>query len=147
MFSHLDNKMGQPFCCTELIVAAIVSAHSCTSTVHFNTYLPLCSQTPRRLRSAFIKAEDQAAVDAAAGDDGLVDMEQIPTGRQTRLELRRLKLASRLADSDDAADEVEDADDDDPDVQVCDLPSCVSNPSPWSNFRFKHLASIIGDFK
>ncbi|CAL8469143.1 g8684 [Coccomyxa elongata] len=68
--------------------------------------------TPRRLRSAFIKAEDQAAE-----DDGLHDMEQIPTGRQTRLELRRLKLASRLADSDDAADEVEDADDDDADAQ------------------------------
>ena len=80
--------------------------------------MPVYSQAPRKLRSAFIKAEDQAA---AAEDDGLDDMEQIPAGRQTRqtLELRRLKQASRLADTEDAADEVEDADDDDPDAQVC----------------------------
>lgn len=98
--------------------------------------MPLCSQGPRKLRSAFIKAEDQAADNAAAEDDGLDDMAQIPAGRQTRqtLELRRLKQASRLADSEDAADEVEDADEDDPDAQVCDLHPCGSSPSLWSMF-------------
>lgn len=97
---------------------------------------------PRKLRSTFIKAEDQAA-DAAAEDAGLDDMEQIPGGRQTRrtLELRRLKQASRLADTEEAGDEVADAeddDDDDPDAQVCDPPYIFPIPHLKSGTEVCH---------